>query len=406
MVVAGLPLLYWLRFDFNPINLRSQETESVATYLKLKNDPNSDANAIEVLAPSLKDADADAVKLQPLPEVARVVTLSSFIPAGQKEKLPLIQRAAKELDPALNPAEGTTPPGDNENVAALNAAAQSLTRAAGTGQEPGAVAARRLAGDLTVLARSDQAARAAAEAAFIPPLKTAVSDLRDLLQAHEVTLANIPADLRDQWVAADGRARVEVTPKGDPNNNEVLRAFARAVLAVEPNAVAGPISILESSQTIISAFIHAGAYALLSITILLWITLRRFGDVLLTLIPLLVACVVTLELCVLLDFPLNYANIIALPLLLGVGVAFKIYYILAWREWQTNLLQSVLTRAVMFSAATTATAFGSLWFSSHPGTSSMGKLLALSLVCTLAAAALFQPILMGKPREQADRTSI
>ncbi len=71
---------------------------------------------------------------------------------------------------------------------------------------------------------------------------------------------------------------------------------------------------------------------------------------LLTLVPLLLACVVTLEICVLVDLPLNFANIIALPLLLGVGVAFKIYYIMAWREGQTNLLQSVLTRAVTFSA--------------------------------------------------------
>ena len=100
--------------------------------------------------------------------------------------------------------------------------------------------------------------------------------------------------------------------------------------------------------------------------------------------------------------PLNFANIIALPLLLGVGVAFKIYYIMAWREGQTNLLQSVLTRAVTFSACTTATAFGSLFFSSHPGTSSMGKLLFISLMTTMAAAALFQPILMGKPRQLAD----
>jgi uncharacterized protein len=119
-------------------------------------------------------------------------------------------------------------------------------------------------------------------------------------------------------------------------------------------------------------------------------------------VPLLLAGVVTLEICVLVGLPLNFANIIALPLLLGVGVAFKIYYIMAWREGQTNLLQSVLTRAVTFSACTTATAFGSLFFSSHPGTSSMGKLLFISLMTTMAAAALFQPILMGKPRQLED----
>ena len=97
--------------------------------------------------------------------------------------------------------------------------------------------------------------------------------------------------------------------------------------------------------------------------------------------------------------PLNFANIVALPLLLGIGVAFKIYYVVAWRSGRTNLLQTSLTRAIFFSALTTATAFGSLWLSSHPGTSSMGKLLALSLVTTLAAVLLFQPALMGKPRD-------
>jgi predicted RND superfamily exporter protein len=173
------------------------------------------------------------------------------------------------------------------------------------------------------------------------------------------------------------------------------------VLKIEPDATEGPISILEAGKTVVHAFIEAGVLALVSIALLLWIVLRRVGDVLLTLIPLALAGVVTMELTVIIGMPLNFANIIALPLLLGVGVAFKIYYIMAWREGTTHLLETSLTRAVIFSALTTATAFGSLWFSSHPGTSSMGKLLALSLVCTLAAAVLFQPILMGKPRVAA-----
>jgi uncharacterized protein len=230
-------------------------------------------------------------------------------------------------------------------------------------------------------------------------LRTALDDLRNLFKAKEVTEANLPPEIKGQWLTADGQARIDVAPSGDANDNTVLRAFASAVQSVAPNAIEGPVSILEARRAVVTAFIEAGAFALVSIGILLWITLRRFSDVLLTLVPLLLACVVTLEICVLVDLPLNFANIIALPLLLGVGVAFKIYYIMAWREGQTNLLQSVLTRAVTFSACTTATAFGSLWFSSHPGTSSMGKLLAISLLTTMAAAALFQPVLMGKPRQ-------
>jgi len=400
VVAAGLPLLHWLRFDFNPINLRSPKTEAVATYLSLKSDPDSGANDIQILEPSLTDADAVSAKLRKLPEVARVITLSSFIPDNQQEKLPLIADAAKTLDPILNPAAPSPPPTDAQNVSMMNSTDGFLDTLAGKGTGAGATAARRLAAAMRTLAKADPAVRQRAETVFVQPLHTALDDLRNLLKAQEVTRSNLPADLVSQWVTPSGQARVDVAPKGDSNNNTVLRQFAASVQAAAPNATEGPITILEARRAIVSAFIEAGACALISIGILLWITLRRLGDVLLTLVPLLLACVVTLEICVIVDLPLNFANIIALPLLLGVGVAFKIYYIMAWREGQTNLLQSVLTRAVTFSACTTATAFGSLWFSSHPGTSSMGKLLAISLLTTMAAAAFFQPVLMGKPREQ------
>ena len=399
VVVGGLPLLYWLQFDFNPMNLRSSKVESVATYLELKSDPESGANDIEVLQPTLAAADQLAAKLRDLPQVARVATLTTFIPTQQQEKLPLIRNAATTLNAALNPTAPAAPTSDAQTVSMINSTVEALNRLAGDGTGTGAVAAKRLAAAMAALAKADEATRQRAEAVFVQPLKTTLDDLRNLFKAQEVTRDNLPPDLVRQWVTPEGLARVDVAPKGDSNNNAVLRAFAHAVQNVAPEATEGPISILEARRTIVTAFIEAGACALLSIAVILWITLRRLSDVLLTLVPLLLAGVVTLEICVLVGLPLNFANIIALPLLLGVGVAFKIYYIMAWREGQTNLLQSVLTRAVTFSALTTATAFGSLWFSSHPGTSSMGKLLAISLMTTMAAAALFQPILMGKPRQ-------
>ena len=399
IVVGGLPLLYWLQFDFNPMNLRSSKVESVATYLELKSDPESGANDIEVLQPTLAAADQLAAKLRDLPQVARVATLTTFIPTQQQEKLPLIRNAATSLNAALNPTAPAAPTSDAQTVGMINSTVEALNRLAGDGTGTGAVAAKRLAAAMAALAKADEATRQRAETVFVQPLKTTLDDLRNLFKAQEVTRDNLPPDLVRQWVTPEGLARVDVAPKGDSNNNTVLRAFAHAVQNVAPEATEGPISILEARRTIVTAFIEAGACALLSIAVILWITLRRLSDVLLTLVPLLLAGVVTLEICVLVGLPLNFANIIALPLLLGVGVAFKIYYIMAWREGQTNLLQSVLTRAVTFSALTTATAFGSLWFSSHPGTSSMGKLLAISLMTTMAAAALFQPILMGKPRQ-------
>jgi len=403
VILGASPLLFWLRFDFNPMNLRNPNVESVATYLALEKDQEGGANDIKALEPTLAAADQAAAKLRALPEVARVLTLSTFIPDQQEQKLPLIQNAAKTLDPALNPPTVNPPPTDAENVAIINSTVNALNRLADSAPGPGAAAAKRLAADMTALAKADQATRQRAETAFVQPLRTVLDDVRNLLKAHEVSRDNLPPELVSQWMTPNGQARIEIAPSGNADNNTTLRAFAHAVLSVAPNATEGPISILEARRTIITAFLEAGAYALLSIAILLWITLRRVGDVLLTLIPLLVAGVVTLEICVAIDLPLNFANIIALPLLLGVGVAFKIYYIMAWREGQTKLLQSVLTRAVTFSACTTATAFGSLYFSSDPGTSSMGKLLAISLLTTMTAAAFFQPVLMGKPRDEEAR---
>jgi len=399
--LGGLPLLYFLQFDFNPINLRSPKVESIATYLDLRRDPNAGANAIDVLTASLAEAKQVAERLSKVPEVDRVMTLDTFIPAEQEQKLALIAQVKQTLNPALHAALRPAPT-DDENIAALKRAAEALTRAAGEQTGPGAAAAKRLAAALTKLAEGDQALRARGQAALIPPLNTALDGLRESLNAQQITEETIPPEIASEWVAPDGHARVEAHPKGDSNDNETLRQFARAVLAVEPRGSGGPISILETGNTVVRAFIEAGLWAFVSIAILLWIVLRRLTDVWLTLIPLLLAGVVTLEICVLIGLKLNFANIIALPLLLGVGVAFKIYYIMAWRAGQTGLLQSALTRAVIFSAMTTATAFGSLWLSSHPGTSSMGKLLALSLVCTLAAAVLFQPVLMGPPREIGD----
>jgi hypothetical protein len=205
-------------------------------------------------------------------------------------------------------------------------------------------------------------------------------------------------------VSADGRALIEVEPSGHGNDNATLRRFATAVRSVEPDAAGTPIFMIEAARTMLTAFFQAGILSVAAIALVLLVALRRWIDVALTLVPLLIAIVVTLEICVLVGLQLNFANIIALPLLLGVGVAFKIYYITAWRAGGTNFLQSSLTRAIFFSACTTGIAFGSLWFSHHPGTSSMGKLMGLSLLTTLVAAVIFQPALMATQRQMQPLT--
>src|SRR5437763_5680673 len=224
----------------------------------------------------------------------------------------------------------------------------AATATAGGGDA--AAAASRLSGLLDRLANEDATVRDKARDALITPLRLDLGRLRNMLRPERVTVQSVPPELARDWVAPDGRARIEVLPKGDPNDTATLRRFAAAVLAIAPDVTGTPVWLIEAEHTVVLAFIEAGALAVLSIAIMLWIALRHFGDVLLTLVPLLVAGAVTLELMVLLGEPLDFATLIALPLLLGVGVAFKIYYIIAWRAGRANLLQSTLARSVFLRA--------------------------------------------------------
>ena len=396
--LVSIALLPFVRFDFNPMHLRNAHGEAMSTLNDIIKDPTQTPNTINVLAPSLAAADQLADRLGKLPEVAQAITLSSFVPDDQPAKLAAIADAQLLLDPTLNPFETQPAPSDDEIVVALRATAAKLRAAAGTAGGD----ALRLASALETIAAGPPALRAKATAALVPPLNTLLDQLRALLTAEPVTLKSLPPDMASDWVTPDGRARVQVSPMGDSNDNGVLKAFSKAIRAVAPDASGAPISIQEAGKTVSWAFIEAGLLSLVAITALLLLVLRSLREVAFTLAPIVLAGFLTLDTCVLIGQPINFANVIAFPLLFGVGVAFHIYFVMAWRAGTRNLLQSSLARGVFFSALTTGTAFGSLMLSSHPGTASMGKILMISLIWTLVAALIFEPALLGPPQEPSE----
>ncbi len=167
---------------------------------------------------------------------------------------------------------------------------------------------------------------------------------------------------------------------------------------IAPEATGTPVTIREAGHLISSAFVQAGIIALAAIALLLALVLRRLRDVMLVVAPLLLAAILTLAVTVMIGMPLNYANIIALPLLLGIGVAFDIYFVMNWRAGETHHLQSSTARAIIFSALTTMSAFGSLALSVDPGTAEMGELLTISLASTLLCTLFVLPALLGPAR--------
>jgi hopanoid biosynthesis associated RND transporter like protein HpnN len=395
--VISLGLMVFVQFDSNPLNLRSPKVESVSTLLDLMKNPQTSPNTIDVPAFSLLAANELRDRIAEGSLVAQAITLSSFVPDQQTEKVALIADANSLLDATINPFEIAPAPSDAQIVTSFRDTAQKLRTAAGNAQDKASQTARTLAGALDAVVRAGPTARKRAEDALVPGLKTMLGQVSDSLKAAPFTVDTIPADIRSDWVAKDGTARVQVSPRDTSNEPAALSAFSDQVLRIAPQATGAPISIRESGKTIVGAFTEAGILSFIVITILLAVVLRSLHDVLMTLAPLVLTFLLTLATCVVLGLRLNFANVIALPLLLGIGVAFNIYFVVAWRHGQRCFLASSLTRAVIFSAATTASGFGTLWLSIHPGTASMGELLMISLGWTLVTTLFLSPALLGPP---------
>jgi hopanoid biosynthesis associated RND transporter like protein HpnN len=396
-VVAALisaVLLPRVHFDFNPIHLRSSEVESVSTLTDLMHDPDRSPNTLEVIRGSLAAADQLAAMFRTDPTVHAAHTLSSFIPSAQPAKIALIADAANLVDLTLNPLEISPPPTDREVIDSLHRASAKLTQVS---TEDAALREdfRRLATEFDTLATGSASVRARAEQLLLPGFMTTLDQIRNWLHPQPVSIATLPPEIVRQWLTRDGRARVSVLPKGDSNDDAVLRRFVAAGTRIAPDATGTAVYLQAYGQAVVDAFIEAGFLSFVVICGLLLVALRRVRDVAITMAPIVLTGLLTMGTCVLISQPLNFANIIALPLLFGIGVAFHIYFVMSWRSGGSHLLTSSLARGVFFSALATATGFGSLWASSHPGTASMGKLLMISLVWTLISALLFQPALMG-----------
>ncbi|MBI3114038.1 MAG: MMPL family transporter, partial [Rhodospirillales bacterium] len=398
--VAAALLLPKATFDFDPINLRDPHTESVATFLDLKSDSRTRPYAITILADSLAAAQATAARLKPLPEVDKTLMLADFVPADQDEKLDIIGTMALFLTPAFA-AAGTAP--EPSVIERLNMLAefqgrlQALSGLAGA--RPESRAARELGSALAVLFRQvgDDGRRILdLERRMLTALPGRLQALNAALSAGPVTLADLPAGFKEYYVAADGRARLIVYPKDDMQDHQALAHFVTAVRAVAPTATGAPVVILEAGNAVVKAFWQAALLSVTLIAVVLMAILDRWRDVALIFAPLVLAALLTVAMSVLIGQPFNFANVIVLPLLFGLGVASGIHLVIREGEEQgaNSALETSTPRAVVFSALTTIGSFGSIAVSSHPGTASMGVLLAISITLTMACTLVVLPALI------------
>jgi hopanoid biosynthesis associated RND transporter like protein HpnN len=390
LIAAAAAALPRLKLDFNPLDLQNPNTESVRTLFDLMADPDASPYTIEFLAPREQAVEA-ADRLGRLPEVARALTLASFVPEDQGPKLEILADVASLLAPTLSPPSVRPPPAAAQVMEALRRSRTDLALLGAHGDAE----ANSLAAVFGALEARGTSAMVLLSVNLSAGIEGRLDDLREILRAAPVQLDTLPADFRRDWEAPDGRWRVQVFPKGDTRDNAVLRHFAQSVRAVVPQATGSAVEVDEWTQLAPRAFATAGALAVAAISLLLLAVLRSARDAALVLVPLLTAGVLTLGSAAFLGFSINFANIITLPMMLGIGVAFDIYFVMRWRAGEPGFLGSPTATGIVFSALTTGTAFGSLVFSRSPGMSEMGKFLSLALLFTLLCTLFVLPALLG-----------
>ncbi|MDP6486410.1 MAG: MMPL family transporter [Alphaproteobacteria bacterium] len=409
-VAAAVTSLPRLQFDFDPMNLKDPTTESVQTALDLMKDSETSFYTIQILADNVEEAQNLGQRLEALPLVDHTEGLADFVPQNQEDKLLMIDDMALFLWPALE-ASPLDKPLDNDGrrkvLSELKVNLERLieTPLVGVLDAP----ARRLVNALTRFEESSQENGQSPEDLEVLLLFSLPERLKKLQQsfnAREITVEDLPELLRQRKIAADGRTLVEVFPSEALTSNDALKRFVTAVRRVAPNATEDPVILLEGGDAVTTAFRQAGIFSLAAITVLLLIVLQSVIDTLLVLFPLALAAVFTASSSVILGVPFNFANIIAIPLLFSLGVAYGIYLVL--RERSVDSIADVMTtstpRAILFSALTTMCSFGTLAISSHLGTASMGQLLTISLTLALVCTLVVLPCLLACRKRYFPRT--
>lgn len=396
---ASLLGLTAARFDPDPLHLRSPHSESVQTFEDLAQESLTTPYRIEALMADGAAVDALRPALEALDEVSRVLALEDFVPHDQDAKLAILGELREIL--GAEPTARATRPGLEVTTAAVDRLRATLAAQAESSQDdrqPVAGAARelgRLLAHLDGLEVPDrEQALAGLEQRLLGGLTVALGRLREATGARAVGVADVPADLRARWVAGDGRRRVSVVPAEDLRDAAARERFVEAVVAHVPAAAGSPVVISGTGRVAVRSFQKAFACALGAITLIMLVLLRRPLDVTLLVGLLLLTGAVTAEVAVLLGIDFNFANLIALPLLLGMGVDNGVHMLHRWRSGKLrdgNMLGTSTARAVLFASLTTLGGFGTLAISPHPGTASMGLLLTIGIGATLLCTLVVLP---------------
>jgi hypothetical protein len=403
--LGGLALVPKAYFDPNQLHVRDPNTESVQAFQDLLADSRTSPWTVSALTSEPEVAHALARRLEALDEVERAVAPADLVPSEQAEKLEVIRDIASFMGP---PARGAVEsPSAAVQLAALRTFEIEAAAFARENPDLAQPSARLAAATAALRARIEAADDPAAELdelelVLLEPIRWRLGRLRRSLEAEPFTLDDLPQAMRDQMIGVDGHIRVEAFPRDDLDDPAQLARFVDRVREIEPEVSGHALYLVEFGRSMVRSFQQAFVTAALAIGVLLYVLWRRLDDTLLVLGTLGLAAVLTTAAAVLVGIPFNFADVIALPLLLGMGVDSSIHLVHRFRTEATerkHLLHSSTARAVTYSGLTTLASFGSLAFAPHRGIASIGQLLTVGVLMMLLCNLVVLPAMLPRDRQ-------
>ncbi len=395
---AGAFLLNDARFDSDPLNLKDPASPSMIALNDISKDEQQRNYAIQYVAEPGKDLDALIEKVKALPEVSGIRTVEAVLPKNQDAKLEPLARAGRLLPVEILASSEMSDLERREYVVSLQALSD---RIAGAPAVPNEVkeTAIRLANNLKVaLAAGNGVAERlkGLEKALVKEFPAFFQEIRKTVTLEKVTPETLPKGLKERYLTRGGLWRVEIIPSGNVRDPVELDRFVTAVSALHPEMTGAPVDIKGSADVVAEAMRTASFTALLLVCLVLFPILRSVRDVLLALAPLVLAGLLVVGYSVAAEAPFNFANVIVIPLLIGLGVDSTIHYILRARGEgvSVEVTTTWTPRAILISAITTMGSFGTLWMSGHRGLASMGELLSISIAATLLCTLVVLPQLI------------
>ena len=401
LFAVALLSLRTVAFDYNLLNLQAHGTEAVKYEMKVIENAERSAWSTAILSDSLDDAFRKHHALKQLPTVGKVESIASILPEKQDEKIEYI----KTLSPILNNLqveEGDATVALDRLVKVMKKIQFKLQGKEGSVAKEGVAEARKLAkqflGEVkSVAPESAQKRLNNFSKQLFADYREEIAHLKKNADTTPVRVEEIPENLRERFVSPNGVYLINVYPGVDVWDINQRNEFIRQVKQVASSATGNAMHMFESTRLMKDGYIHGGIYAMIAIFLYVLISFNSLRTALIVLLPVVVGSVWTVGIMDLVDVSFNLANLVILPLIIGIGVVNGVHIVHRYRE-ETDKTMSILTRStgpsVILSSLTTMIGFGSLMVADHQGVFSLGLVLSLGVGSCLVASVTVLPAVL------------